>query len=743
MKSTIFRSLFSVLSPQGPNGKLSILAFHKIPKIADPLTPGELCAEGFEHILDFLKANMNVMPLTAATDALQRRVLPSRAVALTFDDGYADWLETVTPALRKRDMHATFFITTEHIAGPSLWHERIVAAVAALPATGVSLPYGFGSFTDLGKHENRISLVGELQERLKYATLPDRLRAIEQLEAQAAHPLPLPRPFDAASLRALHNQGFEVGAHTIRHPILNECSRREAMKEIGGSREQLEHIIGAPVKLFAYPNGRPHKDYSAEHVRMVKDCGYTAAVATSRGAATSTSDIFQLPRFAPWAQEDNRLAVQFARNLLTRGESRTNENEITGSSTTPVRSLLIASTFPPIHGGSAVVYENLCLKMPPGSIRVLAAKRHYLNDREIDGWREHDSAAPYPIDRIDLLRPPMLPPPANILVSIWRLLADDLTLYARTLLFTGKIVYRHKINTICVGELVTGSWLGLAMKSLFGCKVVIYVHGEEITTVTGGRLHGNRRADYLHRADKVVAVSSFTCDALTEKMELSPEKIALIHNGVDTERFTPGAVSADLVKRHDLEGKRVVLTVGRLVSRKGIDNAIRAVGKVARDMPNVRHLIVGDGECRSELQKIIDEEGLAGIVTLIGKASDDDLLQYFRLCDLFLLPNRTMPDGDTEGFGLVFREANACAKPVIGGRAGGVVEAVIDGESGFIVDGHDVNAIASAIKMLLADSALAARMSATGLKLAQDNDIKSVADKFLRVCERMLDQDVP
>ena len=83
-----------------------------------------------------------------------------------------------------------------------------------------------------------------------------------------------------------------------------------------------------------------------------------------------------------------------------------------------------------------------------------------------------------------------------------------------------KLVRRHRINVVCVGELVAGSWLGIALRKAFGTRLMIYVHGEEITTAAGGRLHGNKRRDYLHAADKVIAVSSFTCDALTQQMGL-------------------------------------------------------------------------------------------------------------------------------------------------------------------------------------------------------------------------------
>lgn len=125
-------------------------------------------------------------------------------------------------------------------------------------------------------------------------------------------------------------------------------------------------------------------------------------------------------------------------------------------------------------------------------------------------------------------------------------------------------------------------------------------------------------------------------------------------------------------------------------------------------------------------------------VTLVGKVSDSELVDYLRLCDLFLMPNRTMPDGDTEGFGLVFREANACRKPVIGGRAGGVVEALVENESGLLVDGNSVDEIAAAVARVLDDAALADRLSARGLQLALDNNTIAVARQFLKTCERLL-----
>jgi glycosyltransferase involved in cell wall biosynthesis/peptidoglycan/xylan/chitin deacetylase (PgdA/CDA1 family) len=734
--SSLPQKIFSMMSPAGPAGRLSIMLFHKVPQHADPLVPGDLTLDRFEHLLDFVTANTHVLPLSEAVAALQRGTLPSRAVVLTFDDGYAEWVENVAPALRRRNLPATFFVTTGQLQGEALWHERIAAAVRALPDDNVKLPYGFGKYSKLDTLDSRVRLVDKLQERLKYTSLSERMDAIAQLEAQACRPLILPRGFDVASVRTLHSQGFEIGAHTIDHPILNECSLQQARDEIGGCRDALEAIIGGRVDSFAYPNGRPGTDFGAHHVDIVKACGYKAAVTTSSGAASRRSDPFQLPRFSPWGRSDNQITFQLTRNLLSGG--RAMPASTADKEKTDVRCLMIASTFPPIHGGSAVVYDSLCRNMPAGSIRVLTAKTSYVSGQEIEGWREHDAAVDYPVERIALLRPRMLPAPANSLVSAGRLLFQDVPLYAKAFLRAARLIRKHRINVVCIGELVAGSMLGIALKKLFKVKLVAYVHGEEITTASSGRLYGNKRKQYLQAFDKVVAVSSFTCDALTELMDVPPDAISLIPNGVDIERFTPGERDEALIARHGLAGKKIVLTVGRLVRRKGIDMTLQAIAQVVKHRTDLHYLVVGDGELREELGRTVAELGLCDHVTLVGKVDDDELLGYLRTCDLFVMPNRTLPDGDTEGFGLVFREANACHKPVIGGRAGGAVEAVAEGVSGLLVDGYQQAEIAAAIERILDDPALAQRLGDGGLKLARENSTVAVARKFLRTCERLI-----
>jgi peptidoglycan/xylan/chitin deacetylase (PgdA/CDA1 family) len=119
----------------------------------------------------------------------------------------------------------------------------------------------------------------------------------------------------------MHNSGMEIGGHTASHPILTQMENSAACTDIATGKEMLEDIIRAPVRVFAYPNGKPGRDYLPDHVRMVKKLGFDAAVSTAHGAARKDSDLHQLPRFTPWDQRPMRFALLMARNMLKTGEA--------------------------------------------------------------------------------------------------------------------------------------------------------------------------------------------------------------------------------------------------------------------------------------------------------------------------------------------------------------------------------------------------------------------------------------
>jgi len=302
------------------HGKLSVFLFHKVPSLPDPLMPQDLDLAAFEQLLDTVLSTFNVIPLEEATVALRNDKLPPRAACITFDDGYPTWISGVVPALHKRNMHATFYITAGQFFGRPLWHERINNAVLHCKTATLTLDHPAFAPLPMATMPERTAAVLQLERCLKYLTLPARnklLSAMEALTGATAAQVPV---MPVADLRTMHAMGFGIGAHTDDHPILIYCDDASARREIGQTREELSGLIGGAVNSFAYPNGHPFADFSARHVKLVKQAGYTSAVTTQWGVATAKTSAFQIPRFTPWGNKPFNIAWQLGRNLLTHPE---------------------------------------------------------------------------------------------------------------------------------------------------------------------------------------------------------------------------------------------------------------------------------------------------------------------------------------------------------------------------------------------------------------------------------------
>ena len=162
---------------------------------------------------------------------------------------------------------------------------------------------------------------------------------------------------------------------------------------------------------------------------------------------------------------------------------------------------------------------------------------------------------------------------------------------------------------------------------------------------------------------------------------------------------------------------RVILTLARVVPRKGHDQVIAALPQILATVPTAKYLICGTGPGKyvERLRRQVEKLGLHDAVIFGGYIEPGQLNAVYNLCDVYVMPSREIEEeGDVEGFGITFLEANACQKPVIGGNSGGIPDAVSDGETGYVVDPTDPSAIASAVTELLRDSALADRLGRQG-----------------------------
>jgi peptidoglycan/xylan/chitin deacetylase (PgdA/CDA1 family) len=300
--------------------RLSVFVFHKIPETCNPLIPNDLDLAQFTRLVDFIQKNFLVLPLGYALKRLSRGVLERGCACLTFDDGYPEWMSGVLPLLEKYSLPATFFITVGQFLGRPMWHERLAwimksAAGDKLDTSEYRLPP-----LPIASLQEKQKALRALEYHFKY--LPPVLRDVylESLERQCGVSAGDVSVMTEEQLRTVSSRGFEIGSHTIDHPILGLCDSETARNEIGGTREILEGMLRVPVKAFAYPNGRPHIDFNHQHVEMVRQAGYDYAVTTQWGVATADTPAYQMPRFSPWGPDTAHTYLQVIRNLLTSPE---------------------------------------------------------------------------------------------------------------------------------------------------------------------------------------------------------------------------------------------------------------------------------------------------------------------------------------------------------------------------------------------------------------------------------------
>ena len=311
----MLRHAFSLSSPSGPRGRLSVLIFHRVLPKPDPLCPDALDAVRFEAQMRWVRGWFNVLPLAQAVRHLYDGTIPARALSVTFDDGYADNEEIAAPILQSLGMTATFFVATGFLDGETMWNDRIIEAVRGTTSSQLDLRQHGLAIYDTSSLEARRATIATLLNEIKRLE-PERRQGLTDAVAASEGAPPTPRlmmvPEQVRRLRAM---GMEIGAHSVKHPILTRLSPVLAREEITQSKAALEHLLDERIELFAYPNGVPSHDYAAEHVALVRECGFAAAMSTAWGAGSMRSDPFQLPRFTPWDRSRLRYGVRLLANL--------------------------------------------------------------------------------------------------------------------------------------------------------------------------------------------------------------------------------------------------------------------------------------------------------------------------------------------------------------------------------------------------------------------------------------------
>jgi len=312
----MMRALIRGASRRGGRGRLSIFIFHRVLPEPDPLFPGELDRAGFDQLVGWISQWFQVLPLHDALRRLGNDELPPAAAAITFDDGYADNLHQAEPVLRRHGACATLFVATGFLDGGCMWNDRVIESVRRTRLAELHLPALLPQPLPVGSVEQRRAAIGQLIGAIKYLEPAARQAAVADVVAAAGIVLPTDLMLSRDELRQWHAAGQQVGAHTVNHPILARLPDDEARAEITRGRAELEAIVGEQVGLFAYPNGKPGVDYLPQHVEMVRELGFDAAVSTTWGVASSRSPGFELPRFTPWDRSRGRFGLRMLQQLL-------------------------------------------------------------------------------------------------------------------------------------------------------------------------------------------------------------------------------------------------------------------------------------------------------------------------------------------------------------------------------------------------------------------------------------------
>ena len=284
-----------------------------------------------------------------------------------------------------------------------------------------------------------------------------------------------------------------------------------------------------------------------------------------------------------------------------------------------------------------------------------------------------------------------------------------------------KIIKEHQIEVVAFGAAAPLGVLSSSLKSYGVKRTVALTHGHEVwwSKLFPFNLIMRRIGS---TTDSLTYLGEFTRNAISKALSSDAHNAMVkIAPGIDVDHFRP-IDSSQL--RHDLgvANKKVIVSVGRLVHRKGQDHLIQSLPEILKVHPDAHLLLVGQGPYREHLERLVAEHNLHESITFIGRIQYADLPRYICCGDIFAMPSRSRLMGlEVEGLGIVYLEASSCGLPVIAGKSGGAPDAVVDGTTGAVVDGEDDKEIAQAVIKLFNDQVAASAMGSHGRQWIVDN----------------------
>ncbi|MEV5173036.1 glycosyltransferase family 4 protein [Streptomyces flaveolus] len=363
------------------------------------------------------------------------------------------------------------------------------------------------------------------------------------------------------------------------------------------------------------------------------------------------------------------------------------------------KTLIVTNDFPPRPGGIQAFLHNMALRLDPGRLVVYAST--WKRGRQgAEATAAFDAEQPFTVvrDRTTMLLP--TPRATRRAVGLLR---------------------EHGCTSVWFGAAAPLGLMAPALRKAGAERLVATTHGHEAgwAQLPAARLLLRRIGE---STDTITYLGEYTRSRIATA--LTPEaasRMAQLPPGVDEKTFHPGSGGDEVRARLGLTDRPVVVCVSRLVPRKGQDTLIRAMPMILAAEPDTVLLIVGGGPYEQDLRRLARETGVAGSVRFTGAVPWSELPAHYGAGDVFAMPCRTRRGGlDVEGLGIVYLEASATGLPVVAGDSGGAPDAVLDGETGWVVRGGSVEQTAERIVALLADAELRRRMGERGRQWVEE-----------------------
>jgi len=363
----------------------------------------------------------------------------------------------------------------------------------------------------------------------------------------------------------------------------------------------------------------------------------------------------------------------------------------------PKRIICITNDFGPRAGGIETFVIGLIERLPKGSLTVYTSSQDQASDYD-EKW-QRDFGVTVIRDRSKIL----LPTP-------------------RTVRAVKKVIAEERIETAFFGAAAPLAIMSKTIRKAGITRIVALTHGHEVwwskvwPFKLAIRFIGNN-------VDHLTYLGDFTRSEISKSLSTkASQAMVKIAPGIDTEHFAPHSGGVELRRSLGLLDRKVIVSVGRLVHRKGQDTLIEALPEILQHHPNAHILMVGEGPYREHLQKLVAKNKVESAITFIGRIQYSELPRYLSAGDVFAMPSRSRLAGlEVEGLGIVYLEASACELPVIAGRSGGAPDAVLEGITGLTVDGTKPAEIAAAIISLFDNPEVSKAMGLAGRKWIESN----------------------